>query len=134
VNAEFTHQLYGGEISDHLKIQGKLAPDFVDSFFNNDQKLETIYNTQVKPIGHVAVTASPANISMDALIERQPDPLVDQLQITLSKIAQEYGLTSDSQTNINFKPTLKDQSASDIQQANDAVIRALAELKALNEI
>ena len=71
---------------------------------------------------------------MDALIERQPDPLVVQLQATLAQVAQEYGLTSDNQTNIDFKPTLKDQSSDDIQQANDAVLKALEELKSLGEI
>ena len=134
MNAEYAHQLFGGEISDHFKIQGKLAPNFVDSFFNNDQRLGDIYNSQVKPVGQVAVTNSPTNISMDALIERQPDPLVNQLQDTLAKIAQEYSLTSDTRTNVNFTPSLKDQSNNDIQQANDAVNRALEELKSLGEI
>ena len=74
MNAEYTQQLYGGEISDHFKIQGKLAPEFINSFLNNDQKLGNIYNAQVKPVGH------------------------------------------------------------DIQQANDAVLKALEELKSLGEI
>ena len=134
MNAEYTQQLYGGEISDHFKIQGKLAPEFINSFLNNDQKLGNIYNAQVKPVGQVAVTNSPTNMSMDALIERQPDPLVVQLQATLAQVAQEYGLTSDNQTNIDFKPTLKDQSSDDIQQTNDAVLKALEELKSLGEI
>jgi len=134
VNAEHAHQLFGGEVSDHFVIQGKLAPDFVDSFLNNDQKLGDVYNSQVKPVGHVAVTNSPTNISMDALIERQPDPLVNQLQDTLSKIAREYSLTSDTQTNTGFTPSLKDQSNDDIQQANDAVRKALEELKSLGVV
>lgn len=134
MNPEHLHQLYGGEISDHFKIQGKLAPEFVESVFNNDQRLGDIYNAQVKPVGQVAVTNSPTNMSVDALIERQPDPLVLQLQNTLSKVAQEYGLTSDDKTNIDFKPTLRDQSSNDIQQANDAVMKALEELKTLGEI
>lgn len=134
MNAEYAHQLFGGEISDHFKIQGKLAPDFVNNILNNDRKLEDIYNSQVKPVGNVTVTNSPTNMSMDALIERQPDPLVLQLQNTLSKVAQEYGLTSDNQTNIDFKPALKDQSVDDMQQANDAVMKALEELKSLGEI
>lgn len=134
MNAEHAHQLFGGEVSDHFVIQGKLAPDFVDSFLNNDQKLGDVYNSQVKPVGHVAVTNSPTNISMDALIERQPDPLVNQLQDTLSKIAREYSLTSDTQTNTGFTPSLKDQSNDDIQQANDAVRKALEELKSLGVV
>jgi len=134
VNAEYAHQLFGGEISDHFKIQGKLAPDFVINNLNNDQRLGDIYNARVKPVGQVAITNSPTNMSMDALIERQPDPLVSQLQDTLSKVAQEYGLTSDNQTNVDFKPTLKDQSTDDIQHANDAVMKALEELKSLGEI
>lgn len=134
MNAEYAHQLFGGEISDHFKIQGKLAADFTNNILNNDRKLEDIYNSQVKPVGNVTVTNSPTNMSMDALIERQPDPLVLQLQNILSKVAQEYGLTSDNQTNIDFKPALKDQSVDDIQQANDAVMKALEELKSLGEI
>jgi hypothetical protein len=134
VNAEYAHQLFGGEISDHFKIQDKQAPNFINNIVNNDQRLGDIYNAQVKPVGQVAVTNSPTNMSMDALIERQPDPLVLQLQDTLSKVAQEYGLTSDNQTNVDFKPTLKDQSTDDIQHANDAVMKALEELKSLGEI
>jgi hypothetical protein len=127
------HQLYGGEVSDHFKVQSKSTPDFTNTVFNN-QKLETIYNVQVKPVGQIATTNSSANISMNALIERQPDPLIDQLQNTLSRIAQEYGFKSDMQTNTDFKPSLKDQSTTDIQQANDAVLKALEELKSLGEI
>lgn len=134
MNAEYAHQLFGGEISDHFKIQDKQAPNFINNIVNNDQRLGDIYNAQVKPVGQVAVTNSPTNMSMDALIERQPDPLVLQLQDTLSKVAQEYGLTSDNQTNVDFKPTLKDQSTDDIQHANDAVMKALEELKSLGEI
>jgi len=134
VNAEYTHQLFGGEISDHFKIQGKLAPEFVDNFFNNDQKLGDIYNTQVKPVGQVSVTNSPTNMNVSSLIEREPDPLGIQLQNTLSKLAAEHGLIPDSSTNVDFKPTLKDQSTEDIQQANYAVLKALEELKTLGGI
>ena len=134
MNAEYMHQFYGGEVSDHFIIQGKTAPEFVDTFFNNDQRLSDIYNSQVKPVGQVAVTNSPTNVSMDALIERQPDPLIQQLQTTLAKIAREHSLTSDNKTDANFTPVIKDQTTDDIQQANDAVTKALEELKALNEL
>jgi hypothetical protein len=128
------HQLYGGEVSDHFKVQGKLISEIINATPNNDQRLGDIYNSQVKPIGNVTVTNSSTNMSVDALIERQPDPLVQQLQNTLTRIAQEYGVMPDNTTNTNFKPTLKDQSNNDIQQANDAVLKALEELKALGEI
>jgi len=134
MNSEHLHQFYGGEISDHFKIQGKSAPEPVEFIFNNDQKLGDIYNARVKPIGQIAVTNTPTNMSLDALIEKQPDPLALQLQATLSKVAQEYGLISDDKTNVDFKPTLRDQSSNDIQQANDAVLKALEELKSLGEI
>ena len=134
MNAEYAHQLFGGDISDHFTIQGKQSTEFTKSFFNNDQKLADIYKSQVEPVGQVKVTNSPTNVSMEALIERQPDPLVQQLQNTLTKIAHDYGFTSDSQTNTNFTPELKDQSTNDIQQANDAVLKALEELKALGEL
>lgn len=133
MNAEQRQQLFGGEISDHFIILNKTAPEFVNAFLNNDQRLDDIYTSQVKPVGQVAVTNSPTNISMDALIEREPDKAVIQLQNTLTKIANEYGLTSDSSTNVNFTPSLKDQSSIDIQQANDAVVKALEELKSLGE-
>lgn len=133
MNAEQRQQLFGGEISDHFIIQNKIAPEFVNAFFNNDKRLDDIYTSQVKPIGQVVVTNSPTNISMDVLIEREPDKAVIQLQNTLTKIANEYGLTSDSSTNVNFTPSLKDQSSIDIQQANDAVVKALEELKSLGE-
>ena len=134
MNPEHAHQLFGGEISDHIRVQGKSAPDFTDSFFKNDQKLGDIYNAQVKPVGKIAVTNSPTNMSMDALIERQPDPLALQLQNALSQIAAEHGLTTDNATNTNFTPTIKDQSSDDLQQANDAVLKALEELKSLGEL
>lgn len=134
MNAEYAHQLFGGEISDHFVIQGKLAPEFVDSFFNNNQRLDDIYTSQVKPTGQVAVSNSPTNISMDALIERQPDPIVNQLQDTLAKIAQEHGLTSDSKINTDVTLSLRDQSNDDIRQANDAVLKALEELKSLGAV
>jgi hypothetical protein len=134
VNAEHAQQLLGGEISDHFKIQGKLSPININDFNNYDQRLEDIYNSQVKPVGKVAITNSPTNVSMDALIERQPDPLVDQLRNTFSKIANEHGLFDDNPTNIDFKPILKDQSEADLQRAHDLVKQALEELKSLNEI
>jgi hypothetical protein len=134
VNAEHAHQLFGGEISDHIRIQGKTAPDFTDSFLKNDQRLGDIYSSQVKPVGKVAVTNSPTNMSIDALIERQPDPLALQLQNALSQIAAEHGLTADSMTDVNFTPSIKDQSSDDVQQANDAVMKALEELKSLGEL
>ena len=134
MNAEYAHQLFGGEISDHFKIQAKLASDYTNNLLNNDQKLGDIYHTSVKPVGQVAVTNSSTNMSIDALIERQQDPLVLQLQNTLTKVAQEYGFIPDNTTNINFKPVLQDQSATDIQQANDAVMKALEELKSLGQI
>lgn len=134
MNAEYAHQLFGGEISDHFKIQNKLVSDLPHTAFNNDHKLSDIYNSQVKPVGNVAITNSPTNMSINALIEHQPDPLVIQLQNTLTRVAQEYGLAPDNSTNTNFKPSLKDQSDSDIQQANDAVMKALEELKSLGEI
>jgi uncharacterized protein (DUF2267 family) len=134
VNAEYAHQLYGGEVSDHFMIQGKLAPDSTNTFFNNDQKLGDIYSDRVKQVGRVAVPNSPINFNLSDTIERQPDPLIAQLQDTLTKVAQEYGLTPDSTVNTNFKPALKDQSTTDIQQANDAVMKALEELKSLGAI
>lgn len=134
MNAENAHQLFGGEISDHFKIQGKLASDFTDSFFENDQKLGNIYSNQVKPVGQINVTSSPINMSVESLIERQPDPLIQQLQATLAKIAQQHNLTPDNKVNTEFKLVMKDQSADDIQQANDAVMKALEELKSLGEL
>lgn len=134
MNAEYRQQLYGGEISDHFTIQSKSALNFVDTFGNNAQKLEDIYNVQVKPVGAVAVTHSSRNLNPSSLIEREPDPIVQQLQATLTKIATEHGLIPDSKINTNFTPDIKDQSIDDIQQANDAVAKALEELKALNEL
>lgn len=134
MNAEYNHQLYGGEISDHFTIQGKTTPSSINPLLNNDQKLGDIYSAQVKPVGQVAITKSATNMNVNALIEHQPDPLVQQLQDTLAKIAQDFALTPDSKVDVNFKPTLKDQSADDINQANDAVMKALEELKALGEM
>ena len=134
MNPEHLHQLFGGEVSDHFKIQGRLAPEFTADLLNNDQKLGDIYSARVKPVGKVAVTNSPTNINMEALIEHQPDPLVLQFQDTLSRIASEHGLTSDDFTNVNFTPSIKDQSSDDLQRANDAVQKALAELKELGEL
>jgi hypothetical protein len=124
-------QLYGGEISDHFKVRNVQSPTPADNLTANTQQLGDVYNAKVKPVGQVVVTNSPTNINMNALIERQPDPLILQLQNTLAKIAQEYNLTSDKHVNNNFEPSLRDQTDNDLQQANDAVLKALEELKSL---
>ena len=134
MNAESFHQYYGGEISDYLVKKQNFIPGD-NTLQPSERALCDIYNTQVKHVGQVAITNSPTNINLDALIEHQPDPLTIQLQDTLSRVAQEHGLIANKAvTDTNFKPTLKDQSTDDIHQANDAVIKALEELRALGEI
>jgi len=131
MNAEYSHQLYGGEVSDYFKKVGiNQVPYNTNNI--NEQKLENIYSVQVKPVGQINITNSPTNMSLESLIEREPDPLLQQLQNTLTQIIRQQDFVSDN--NINFKPTFKDQTGEDIQQANDAVLRALEELKSLGEL
>jgi uncharacterized protein (UPF0210 family) len=136
MNAEYLQQIYGGEISDHIKIQNKTAPDFYNKIENGEQ-LTNIYNTQVKSKGSVNVTNSFLAFNPKQLIERpQEDQISLNFKETLNKVASEIGLTdADGVTyHPDYNPLLRDQTSNDIQQANDAVQKALDELKSLGEI
>lgn len=136
MNFEHLQQLYGGEISDYIKIQNKIAPEYHNQIDNGEQ-LSNIYNAQVKTKGSVNVTNSILAFDPKHLIDRPAeDPITASLKETLNKVAAEIGL-SDADGAIyhpDYNPMLKDQTSNDMQQANDAVQKALDELKALSEI
>lgn len=132
-NPELMQQLWGGDIGDYLNRPNPKATDFQVKL--NSGQLENVYSSQVQPKGPVKVSATGLGFNPASLIERgEPDVLSIQLQQTLSKIAHDYGITPDGQTNTSFTPALRDQSKDDLQQADDAVRRALEELKSLGEI
>jgi hypothetical protein len=133
VNPETRQQLYGGEVSDYFSRLNPKATDFQVKL--NSSQLESVYSSQVQPKGSVNVKASGIAFNPAALIDSSgPDPLSIQLSQALSKIAQDYGINADTQTNANFTPTIKDQSYEDLQRADDAVRKALEELKTLGEL
>jgi len=136
MNPEHMHQIYGGEISDHIKIQNQSAPDFFKSVDSGEQ-LTNIYNSQVKSKGAVNVTNSILAFNPKQLIDKPAeDPISLAFKDALNKVAAEIGLTDADgvRYTAEYNPMLKDQSSTDIQRANDAVARALEELKTLGEI
>ena len=136
MNPEHLQQIYGGEISDHIKIQGKTAPEF-NNVLDNGEQLSNIYNSQVKAKGSVSVTNSVIAFNPHQLFERPAeDPISLSFKDTLNRVATEIGLIDADGVRYSpdYNPMLRAQSSSDIQQANDAVERALQELKELNEL
>ena len=130
------HQIYGGEISDHIKIQNQSAPDFLKSVDSGEQ-LTNIYNSQVKSKGAVNVSNSILAFNPKNLFERPAeDPISVSFKDTLNKVAAEIGLTDADGLRYSpeYNPMLRDQSSADLNQANDAVLRALEELKTLGEL
>jgi hypothetical protein len=136
VNSEQLQQLYGGEITDHIKIQNQLAPDLF-KVVDSGEQLTNIYNNQVKSKGSVNVTNSLIAFNPKHLIDKpSDDPISLSFKDTLNKVAAEIGLTDADGVRYSpeYNPLLKDQSKTDIDQANDAVLKALEELKSLGEI
>ncbi|CAB5226423.1 hypothetical protein UFOVP760_199 [uncultured Caudovirales phage] len=136
MNAEYLHQQYGGDISDHIRIQNKTAQEYFNQVDNGEQ-LSNIYNTQVKSKGRVNVTNSFLAFNPNQLIERpQEDQISLSFKATLNKVATEIGLTDADGVayHPDYNPLLRDQTSDDIQQANDAVQKALDELKSLGEL
>jgi len=136
MNSEHLQQLYGGEISNFVKIQNKTAPDYINQNNNSDQ-LSNVYNAQVKPKGSINATNSILAFNPKHLIDQPTeDPLIVSLRETLNKVATEIGLTDADgiRHSPEYNPMLRDQSSDDLNQANDAVLKALEELKTLGEI
>jgi hypothetical protein len=136
MNAEYLQQIYGGEISDHIKIQNKTASEYFNKVDNGEQ-LTNIYQTQVKSKGSVNVTNSFLAFNPNQLIERpQEDQISSNFKATLNKVATEIGLTDANGVayHPDYNPLLRDQTSGDIQQANDAVQKALDELRSLGEL
>jgi hypothetical protein len=127
--------MYGGDINDHVR-PNPLHTDYKVSLESSGD-LGGIYSQQVQPTGSLKASSTVIGFNPASLIDRgTPDPLSIQLSNTLAKIANEYGLLDDglSTINTNFTPVIKDHGTAEIQQANDAVTRALEELKSLGEI
>lgn len=136
MNPEQLQQLYGGEITDHIKIQNQLAPDLF-KVIDSGEQLTNIYNNQVKSKGSVNVTNSLIAFNPEHLIDKPSDDHISlSFKDTLNKVAAEIGLTDADGVRYSpeYNPLLKDQSKTDIDQANDAVLKALEELKSLGEI
>jgi len=134
MNSEQLQQLYGGEISDYIKIQS--VSDISNATpIHADQQLESIYNTQVKPKGAINVTSTFLNFDPRNLIEnRSEDPIQKAFKLKLNKLAADIGLEGDNLYHTNYTPSLKSQSVNDVQAAKDLVAVALAELKELGAL
>jgi hypothetical protein len=138
VNAETQHQLYGGEIVDYitpnLPSKNNKTSNFVDP--NSDSTLENIYNVSVKDKGSIDTSGiyRSSNVPLQSLIEREPDKFQQMLTDTLNQVAKDIGLIPNSSSSTLPSVTPKEQTANDIQQAQDNIAQALQELKDLNAI
>lgn len=129
------HQLYGGEITDYVESKQSLHkyedPQQVDSNIAN------VYDKLVK--GKPSIDTSGIVSLNFGNIPKQRDPHFDaldnMLKETLNAVARQIGLDSDSQHTVSPQTiSLKDQTSSDIENANNNVIQALKELQDLNAI
>jgi hypothetical protein len=139
MNAEHMQQIYGGEIGDYLTKTNAIDFSKVSHGPDVGTDIANIYNSQVANKGKIDTTnLLTPNINLTSLIDqRPPDPMQQMLNNTLTKIAKEVGLEGDPapiQTDINTLLKPKDQSSSDIQQAQSNIAAALAELKSLGAI
>ena len=134
MSAEIMQQLYGGEISDFIK--GNLPPMSKDTHSNPiTSSLEGIYNNQVQPQGSInPIGVNGIGFNPRNLIEHnKDDEWTKSLTATLNKVAREVNLQPDADSittppSINLMP----QSDSDVQIAQDNVLKAIEELRALN--
>jgi len=135
MNAEHMQQIYGGEISDYLKPKFIIQSENTSSF-DPTGDITNIYTSQVQNKGSINTSNLLApNVNLSSLIDqRPPDPMQQMLNQTLTKIAQEVGLEGEPGLDKQKMPELvlpKDQTSDDIKQAQDSVLAALAELKAM---
>jgi len=135
MNAEHLQQIYGGEISDYLKPKFVVQSENVSSF-DPTGDITNIYTAQVQNKGAIDTKGLIGpNINLSALIDqRPPDPMQQMLNQTLTQIAREHGLEGEPGVDKVKTPELvlpKDQTSNDIQQAQDNILAALAELKAM---
>jgi len=138
MNAEHLQQIYGGEISDYIKPKFVVQNENVSSF-DPTGDITNIYASQVQNKGAIDTKGLLGpNINLSALIDqRPPDPMQQMLNQTLSQIAQEHNLEGDPGINKLKTPELvlpKDQTTSDIKQAQDNIMAALEELKAMGAV
>jgi len=138
MNAEHLQQIYGGEISDYLKPKFVVQSENVSSF-DPTGDITNIYKSQVQNKGAIDTKGLLGpNINLSALIDqRPPDPMQQMLNQTLSKIAQKHNFEGELAVDKVKTPELvlpKDQTSNDIQQAQDSIIAALAELKAMGAV
>lgn len=138
MNAEHLQQIYGGEISDYLKPKFVVQSENISSF-DPTGDITNIYKSQVQNKGAIDTKGLLGpNINLSALIDqRPPDPMQQMLNQTLSKIAQEHNFEGEQSVDKLKTPELvlpKDQTSTDIQQAQDNILAALAELKAMGAV
>jgi hypothetical protein len=135
MNAEHMHQLYGGEIGDYL-IPTKILSKENVSNFDPTGDITNIYTSQVQNKGAINTKGLVGpNINLTSLIDQKPpDPMQQMLNQTLTKLAQEHGFEDEPGIDPRKTPDLvlpKEQKLSDIQQAQDSIMAAIAELKAM---
>jgi hypothetical protein len=138
MNAEHMHQLYGGDMYDYLTPTKNLNKENVSSF-DPTGEITNIYTSQIQNKGAIDTKGLiSSNINLTSLIDQQPpDPLQQMLNQTLSRIAQEHNLEGAPGVNKHNIPDLivpRDQTADDINLAQNNILAALEELKSMGVV
>jgi hypothetical protein len=134
MNPEIRHQLYGGEISDHL------APKLEQRDYESPEETTThigdIYETQIKGKQSINTTnIYNTNVILPQYVKDERDNILQKmLSDTLAQINQQINISDNNTSNTRLLPQIKDQTESDIQAANNNVLNALKELSNLNAI
>jgi len=138
MHSEHLQQIYGGEISDYLKPKFVIQNENTSSF-DPTGDITNIYTSQVQNKGAIDTRGLLGpNINLSSLIDqRPPDPMQQMLNNTLSQIARDHGLEGEPSIDKIKIPELvlpKDQTSDDIEQAQDSVMAALEELRAMGAV
>jgi len=138
MHSEHLQQIYGGEISDYLKPKFVIQNENTSSF-DPTGDITNIYTSQVQNKGAIDTRGLLGpNINLSSLIDqRPPDPMQQMLNNTLSQIARDHGLEGEPSIDKIKIPELvlpKDQTSDDIKQAQDSVMAALEELRAMGAV
>jgi len=138
MNAEYNHQIFGGDISDYFVTNNSTLP-FRSNNNNNGRDLTQVYSTEVQSKGSIDTTGLVSvGVNLNNLIiDRSQDPLQAILNNTLTQIAKDVGLEVDPSISSATLPDIlnpKNQTQDDIHRSQDAVAAALKELKELGAL
>jgi hypothetical protein len=123
MNSELRHQLYGGEISDHLPSQNNTSS--IDASIDG-VNLSEIYNSRVKGRASINTTGLAAKPGVGPVISR--DPVTEKLENNLFNSFQK--ILNDVNPPKQNKPA-PDVAVSPENEAMDNIRKALEELKSI---